>query len=141
MSIRIKNMNPNNIGKWFAASGGVKANQLIKSNSGAAPVAAAHTGQTLLGISLEAQATQNAEVLFYPLLGTVLEIPFYASATKQSLAITDCGTQYDMHVASDGDMSVDLDDTTGGYLILIGYDNAKKVGYFTVDIQDILVAM
>lgn len=139
--IKVQNPAPVNLYKWFAASGGVKAGQLVKSSSGATPVAAAHSGQTILGVALETQATQNALVLIRPVNGAILEIPFLSTATKQSLAVTDLGTQYDMDVnGTTGDMTVNLDDTTGGFLICVGYDNDKKVGYFTIDPADLLLA-
>lgn len=137
--IKVINANPNNLIKWFAASGGVKKGQLCKSASGAAPVAAAHSGATLLGVALETQATQNAEVLLYPLTGSLLEIDILQTGTKKTFAVTDLGTQYDIVVASDGAMNLDPDDTTGGFMILLGYDNDNKKAYCGVEAADVFL--
>lgn len=140
--IKVKNANMNSIIQWYSKSTDIKKGQLLKEDTGASPVAAAHTGATLLGVSLEAQDTANSIVRMFPLQGTVLEIDYYASATKQTLAVTDLGTQYDMNVdGTTGEMTVDLDDTTGGFLYLVGYDNDNKKGYFVVADADILLSV
>lgn len=135
--IRVKNANINNIIKWFSKSTDIKKGQLLKEDTGASPVAAAHTGATLLGVALETQGTINSEVSIYPLKGTILEIDYLSTATKQALAITDMGTQYDIVVdGTTGEMHVDLDDTTGGFLVAVGYDNDAKKGLFCVEDAD-----
>lgn len=138
MAVKVKNANTNSLIQWYAKTGGVYKNQLVKHDSGATPAAAAHTGATLLGVALETQLTTNGLVTIYPLKGTVLEIDFKPDATKVSCSVTDLGTQFDMVVASN-EQFVDLDDTTGGYLILVGYDNEAMKGYFCVEDVDCLL--
>ena len=138
--IRVKNANPNNIINWVTKVGGIKKGQLVKEDTGATPVAAAHTGATLLGVALETQATTGGVAVIYPIQGTVLEIDFKPDATKVSCTAADLGTQFDMVVdGTTGEMVVDLDDTTGGYLILVGYGNDAKKGYFCVEAADCLL--
>ena len=139
MAIKVKNPNGLPVLQWFAKSTDILANQLIKSDTGASPAAAGHTGQTFLGITLEDQDTANGIVYFYPITGQVLEIDFAVTGTKTSFAITNLGTQYDMVVTS-GDMVLDPDDTTGGFLILVGYNNAAHKAYVVVDAADILLS-
>ena len=140
--IKVKNANMNSIIQWYSKSTDIKKGQLLKEDTGASPVAAAHDGATLLGVALEDQDTANGIVYIYPLQGTVLEIDFYASATKQTCAVTDLGTQFDINVdGTSGEMTVDLDDTTGGFLYLVGYDNDNKKGYFVVADADILLSV
>jgi hypothetical protein len=136
--IYVKHSFPTNIFKWFAKAGGVKAGQLVKHDSGATPVAAAHTGTTILGVAVETQAATNGEVLIEAIRGAVLQIDNRPAATKQAFAVTDLGTQYDIWLDAAGEMFVDPDDTTGGYMILVGYDNEKRVGYYMLESVDIL---
>mgnify|MGYP001220283429 CR=1 FL=1 len=123
---------------WVAASAGVKKGQLVKSNSGAAAVAAAHTGQTILGLAME-DADSGEAVKIYPLGGTVLEIDYNADSATQTATDSMLGTLYDVVVASSGEMSIDLADTTGAFLFLVGYDNATKKARVVVDEADLLV--
>ena len=129
---RVVSPNPAKIIKWFAKD----ANEcykgvLVKHNSGTDPVAAAHTGAAILGVMLEDQLTANGECLIASVHGAVLEVDIDPTATKQTFAVTDLGTQYDV-VFSGTEQFIDPDDTTGGFLILIGYDNYAKKAYVTV---------
>jgi hypothetical protein len=139
MAIKVKNPNGLPVLQWYAKSTNILANQLIKSDTGASPVAATHTGQTILGITLEDQDTANGIVYFYPITGQVLEIDFDPDATKTSFAVTDLGSLYDM-VVTDGDQVLDPDDTTGGFLFLVGYNNDAHKAYVVVDAADILLS-
>lgn len=124
---------------WVAASGGVKAGQIVKSSTGAAPVAAAHTGQTILGLAMEDAAAGTAAKI-YPLGGTVLEIDFDSASTLQTASDSMLGTLYDIKVDStSGEMTLDLDDVTDAFCFLVGYDNAKKKGRIVVDAADLLI--
>lgn len=124
---------------WVAASGGVKAGQIVKSSTGAAPVAAAHSGQTILGLAMEDAAAGTAAKI-YPLGGTVLEIDFDSASTLQTASDSMLGTLYDIKVDStSGEMTLDLDDVTGAFCFLVGYDNAKKKGRIVVDEADLLI--
>ncbi len=123
---------------WVAASAGVKKGQLVKHYQGAVKVAAAHTGQTILGLAME-DADSGKAVKIYPLGGTVLEIDYNADSVTQTAEDSMLGTLYDVVVASSGDMSIDLADTTGGFLFLVGYDNTTKKARVVVDEADLLV--
>ena len=136
---RPTNPNPKKYLRWCAAG----ANEcyrgvLVKSNSGADPVAAAHTGQTILGVVVEDQLTANREVLIHSVVGEVLEVDIDPTATKKTFAVTDLGTLYDM-VVIDGEQFIDPDDTAGGFLFLVGYDNDRGVAYVAIDNADILL--
>lgn len=136
---RPTNPNPKRFLRWYTAD----ANEcyrgvLVKSNSGADPVAAAHTGQTILGVVVEDQLTADAEVLIHPAVGEIFEIDIDPTATKQTFAVTDLGTLYDI-VVTDGEQFIDPDDTTGGFLFLVGYDNDRGVAYVAIDAADILL--
>lgn len=136
---RPTNPNPKRFLRWYAAA----ANEcyrgvLVKSNSGADPVAAAHAVQTILGVVVEDQLTANAEVLIHPAVGEIFEIDIDPTAAKQTFAVTDLGTLYDMVVIG-GEQFIDPDDTDGGFLFLVGYDNDRGVAYVAFDAADILL--
>lgn len=138
--IRLKNSNGAPIFKTYAADASeIIKNQLIKYNTGADPVAAAHTGQTILGVTVEAQDTENGVVYYHPIAGQVLQINFLKTGTKTSFAVTDCGKQYDVVVTA-GDQVLDPDDTTGGFLILVDYDNDAGLAYVVLDAADLLLS-
>ena len=139
--IHAKNALPVNMIQWVAATGGVKKGQLVKSATGAAPVAAAHEGATLLGVTV-ADAAQATAATIIPLRGTLLEIDYRPGRTKMSCTAADLGVLYDMYVDSTtGEMFIDLDDTTGGYLFIVGYDNIKQKAFCVVDDADILLSI
>ena len=124
---------------WVAASGGVKAGQIVKSSTGAAPVAAAHTGQTILGLAMEDAAAGTAAKI-YPLGGTVLEIDYDSASATQAAADSMLGTLYNIKVDStSGEMTLDLADTTGAFCFLVGYDNTNKNARIVVDEADLLI--
>lgn len=124
---------------WVAASGGVKAGQIVKSSTGAAPVAAAHTGQTILGLAME-DADAGTAAKIYPLGGTVLEIDYDSASATQTASDSMLGTLYDITVdGTSGEMALDLADTTGAFCFLVGYDNTKKKARIVVDEADLLI--
>jgi hypothetical protein len=139
MAIKVVNPNPNTLIKWFVKDADeIYKDMLVKHNSGADPVAAAHTGTTILGVTAEEQLDANGEILIYPVRGAVLECDYDPTATKQSFAVTDLGTQYDL-VQIVNEMFLDPDDTTGGFMILVGYDNAAKKAYAMLESVDCLL--
>ena len=138
---KVVSQNPKRFIRWFTLAGDkCYKGVLVKSNSGADPVAAAHTGQTILGVVVEDQLTINSEVLLQSIVGEVLEVDYDPTATKQTFAATDLGTLYDIVVVSD-EQFIDPDDTTGGFLFLIGYNNDTKKAYVSVDAADVLMAV
>ena len=140
MAIKVRCSDRLPVLQWFAKDASeIIPNMLIKSNSGADPVAAAHTGQTILGVTLETQATANGLVKFYPVTGKVLEIDFLVTGTKTTFSTTDLGSQFDIVVTS-GNQVLDPDDTSGGFLILVGYDNSKHKAYVVLDSADLLLS-
>lgn len=138
--IKAINNSPLNFIQWYAKANGVYKGQLVKDDSGATPVAAAHTGATILGVALETQTTTNGLVNLVPIHGALLEIDYEPDATKQTCAVTDLGTQFDL-VTTSNEMFVDLDDTTGGFLVLVGYDNDKKKAYCVVEDADCFLSI
>lgn len=113
-----------------AGSTALKKGQLVKYNSGVADaVAAEHSGATILGLCME-DAEAGAEAYVARVGGQILKIPYYASASDQTLADADLGKIFDINVAS-GVMTLDTDDTSG-FCILTRYDNANAMAYVTI---------
>ena len=131
---KVMNPNPNKYIRWYTkAANECYAGVLVKSDTGASPVAAAHDGATILGVVVETQTAINSEVLIQSIHGTILEVDYNPSATLQTFAVTNLGTQYDMVAdATTGEQFIDPDDTTGGFLVLVGYDNRSKKAAVTV---------
>lgn len=139
---KVMNPNPNKFIRWYAkAADKCKGGTLVKENTGADPVAAVHTGATILGVVIEDSLTANAEVMIHTINGTILEVDYDPTATLQTFAVTNLGTQYDMVVdATTGEQFIDPDDTSGGFLVLVGFDNDRKKAYVTVDAADVYLA-
>lgn len=62
---------------------------------------------------------------------TVFRVPFDADGTKKTLTNADLGTAFDLH--SGALNTIDLDDTTGGMWIVVGYDNTNLRAYVVLD--------
>jgi hypothetical protein len=111
----------------IAGTNGVTAGDLVVISSGTVikatdPV----TADTLVGIAL---ATAAADALVSVALAqdNILEAP-YTGSSKTSLADTDIGTVFDLSDAT----TIDLDDTTGGCALCVGYDNDRDIIKFIV---------
>ena len=112
--------------------------QLVKNDSGAAPVAAEHTGATILGVALE--GGEDGDVIpIYPVFGTVLEVDFLVTGTKKTFTDADLGVAYDIAVASNN-QAVDPDDTTDAFVHVVGYDNDRHVVRVKVEVADTMLA-
>lgn len=136
------NPNPHKFVRWYVKTADkCKGGTLVKENTGADPVAAAHTGATILGVVIEDSLTANAEVMIHTINGTILEVDYDPTATLQTFAVTDLGTLYDLVAdATTGEQFLDPDDTSGGFLVLVGFDNDRKKAYVTVDAADVYLA-
>ena len=116
------------IANFIAGSGGTSNGSLVVISSGKVikatdPVTAA----TLVGIALET-ADADAVVPVAVLQDGAKLIAPYTGSLKTSLAATDLGTVFDLST----DLIVDLDDTTGGCALCVGYDNNVETITFMV---------
>jgi len=122
---------------YAEAGAAILDGQLIMEDTGAKPIAAEFADTDLLGLSIGPCASGKTAKI-YPVTNAVLEIDYYSSATATTLADTDIGATFDINVTS-GDMTLDLDDTTG-FLTVIGYDNDAKVAYVKCQAADVQLA-
>jgi hypothetical protein len=109
-------------------SGGCSAGNLIVVSSGTFAVAEdAPTAATVVGIAQE--TVDNGAICSVELVNQRLVAADYVGSSKTSLANADLGKVFDIT----DDQEVNLDDTTGGVFLVVGYDNDRKLayGYFT----------
>jgi hypothetical protein len=104
--------------KLLVGSGGVTKGDLVAVSSGKIVKAAAQA-TAALGIALES-ASENDYALVDVAGGRIITAEFTGSG-KTSLADTDLGTVFDL---SD-ENTVNLDDTSGGICLCVGYNNEK----------------
>lgn len=100
----------------------VKAGDLLAITSGlVGPISAADTG--VIGIA-GADAVSGAKVQVNLINGgSVVRVPF-TGTTKTTLGAADqFGTKFDWDATN---KKLNLDDTTGGMFLVVGYDNTKK---------------
>ena len=112
--------------------------QLVKSDSGAAPVAAAHTGATILGVALEG-GTAGEVIPIYPVFGAVFDVDFLTTGTKKTFTDADLGSAFDIAVANNN-QAVKPDDTDGAFLHVVGYNNELQTVRVKVEVADTLLA-
>ena len=118
----------------FAISGAAcTKGELIKDNGSGKciPVTTGHTGETILGIADETVSAADVKMTYTPVRGNLCMIDYYASATKKSIADADIVSLFDTNVTSHN-MTLDLDDTTGGIWRVMQYDNDNKVAYCAI---------
>ncbi|MGE5631384.1 MAG: hypothetical protein ACM3TR_09845 [Caulobacteraceae bacterium] len=111
----------------IAGAGGIAVGDLVVGTlSAAVKAAAAPSAGTVIGICTVA-AAQSAVGEVELISGRVLRAP-YTGSTKTSLADTDFGTVFDLSNST----TVNLDDTTGGCCVCVGYDNNNDTIDFRV---------
>lgn len=120
------------------AGANVLKGQLVTIDTGEAVACAtgAQTDAAVIGLVVE-NAVAGAECLIALIDPSDLLRIEYTGASKTSLAAADLGLAYDMAVSS-GDQKLDLDDTTGGWIYVWGYDNDAKTALVKVGAVDLL---
>lgn len=110
------------------ASQTILAGSVVVLATGKASVAAAAAAAgTVLGVAYQDYTTGGsvtaADVIKVDINpNSIYEFP-YSGSTKTSLTDSDKGTQFDLGANA---FTVNLDDTTGGYFMCVGYNNTRK---------------
>jgi hypothetical protein len=99
------------------------------SKSGAAPAA-----DTVLGVAVNSVTTTTAtdadKIRYIPVQpDMVWRVQYLTSGTKTSFTDADLHTTYDINATSH---KLDPDDTTGGFLELVGYNNTDNVAFVRI---------
>lgn len=130
--MNILSANPR-VKSFIAGTGGTANGDLVVWSSGkVVKAAAAATAGTVVGIALEA-VDADAMVLVSIIKPEDIIEAVYTGTSKTSLADTDIGTVFDVT----GPITVDLDDTTDGYCVCVGYNNTVKIIKFMVEAADL----
>jgi hypothetical protein len=112
----------------------VKGHLLIISSSKASKSGAAPTADTVLGVAEESITTTTAtnadQIRYIPAHADVVyRVQYLTSGTKTSFTDADLGTAYDINATSH---KLDPDDTLGGFLELVGYNNTDNVAFVRI---------
>lgn len=120
-----------------AASQTIKAGDILTISSGKASKAGqAPTADTVLGVAVEDKTTDGSptdadQVRYIPALPDIIWRAVYTGSSKTSLGDADRdGTAFDIDATSH---KVNLDDTTGGWLYVHGFNNTDKVALVRMD--------
>lgn len=117
----MKNLSGNNskVHPFIVGTGGVAKGDLVTFSAGTVIKAVeAISTAIIVGIAEEAGAADAIVNVRLLESGDKVEVS-YTGSTKTSLADTDLGTLFDL----DDAQTIDLDDTTGGFMLLVGYNN------------------
>lgn len=131
--IRVHNPNPMNLIK-IKAGAAIKKGQLLTFSSGTAILATAAVATAIVvGVALEDCASGQTALVQGIDSATVLEIDFIG-ITQKTLTDSDFGKLFDLYVddGNENNMVLDIDDTTGAYLAVVGYNNDHKKAYVKV---------
>jgi hypothetical protein len=113
---------------FIAGSGGVSAGELVTISSATVITASGgESANTIVGIALEDADAADLVPVAVPEDGAIIQAE-YTGISKTTLADTDIGTVFDV---SDGE-TVDLDDTTGGLAVCVGYNNDVGIIKFMI---------
>jgi hypothetical protein len=120
------------LGYYISGAACTKGELLKDNGSGKAiPITTGHTGETILGIANETVSGADVLISYTPIRGNLIEIDFYASATKKTIALADTAALFDVNVTSHV-MTLDLDDTTGGIMRVVRWDNDNKIAWCSI---------
>lgn len=118
----------------YLTGAAVRKGQLCKLDNGVAiPAAEGVASAILLGVAAE-NAASGATVYLYS-LDQLFEFDFYQGGSTDVATAAMLGTAYDIYVDGaagdgnkEGEMYLDLNDTTGAFVLLLDYDNVRRVG-------------
>jgi hypothetical protein len=122
--------------RW-KTSAACNAGQIAVASGGLALPAAAGlvTAATVLGVFVEDAASGALAYIYAP--DQEFEADIYQASTIDTAALANQGVLYDIYVdgsagdgSAEGEMYLNLNDTTGGFLALSQYDNTRRVATF-----------
>jgi hypothetical protein len=110
-----------------------KGQLLVISSTEAVPAAEGlASAATICGVAVE-DAASGAKVYAYA-PDQEFEFDIYQGSTTDTGALASLGELYDIYVdgsvndgAAEGEMYLDFNDQTGGFVVLTGYDNTRRV--------------
>lgn len=144
--IRVVNAKPERMLHWLAGTD-LKKGQFAVLDSGEAKAAAENiTAATLLGLVME-DCDDAATATIYPVIGTEFEFDIYQGGAVDEATAAMIGTAYDTYVdgaagdgSGEGEHYLDLNDTSGGFVYLMSYNNNTKKAYGRISLPDCFIA-
>lgn len=108
----------------------------VEKGSGLEPASAGDgASAVIMGITQETVTSDSSVTLkservkVDPCLDKIIAIAFTDAGTKKTFAETDLGNKYDISNAT----TLNPDDTTGGFLKLVDYDNDNLIAYVVIE--------
>lgn len=119
--------------RWLAGAD-IKAGQVCVLTGGeCVPAAAGVNSAVILGVAVEDCADAATAILYHP--RQQFEAEFYQGGSTDVATAALIGTDFDIYVdgaagdgSGEGEMYLDLNDTTDPMFNLLGYDNTRRVG-------------
>lgn len=119
--------------RWLAGAD-IKAGQVcVLTNGECVPAAEGVNSAVILGVAVEDCADTATAILYHP--RQQFEAEFYQGSTTDVATAALIGTDFDIYVdgaagdgSGEGEMYLDLNDTSGPMFNLLGYDNTRRVG-------------
>lgn len=141
--IKVVNAKPERYLHWLTGAA-IKKGQFVILDTTAKPAAEGISAATLLGLAME-DAASGEYVTLYPIVGTEFEIDIYQGGAVDDAAATMIGTAYDIYVdgaagdgSGEGEMYLDLNDTTDAFCYLMSY--VGKKAYVRIALADCVIA-
>lgn len=132
MAIRPVNSAKSQFTKFLAGAAIKKGQTIMVDSAEAKPTAEGVATAILLGVAVE-DCADAATVKIYP-IDQVFEFDIYQGGAIDVATDAMMGQLYDLYVdgaagdgSGEGENYIDLNDTTGASIMLIGYDNVRRV--------------
>jgi len=130
----IRPVNPDKHGyvKWIAGAAINKGQLLVLSSTSAAPATESITTTIILGVAVEDCASGSIVTMYHP--DQEFEFDLYQGSTVDEVTDAMVGIAYDIYVdgavddgSAEGEMYLDLNDTSTGSIFVNEYDNTRRV--------------
>lgn len=120
--------------EWNAGAAFNAGQLMVLSGADAVPAAEAVSSQVILGVAVNSGAATDVVLLYPP--DQEFEFDIYQGSSVDEGTAAMKGVLYDLYVdgaagdaAKEGEMYIDLNDTTGAFIRLSSYDNGRRVAY------------
>jgi hypothetical protein len=121
--------------RWLAGADIKKGQICVLTGGECVPAAEGVNSAVILGVAVEDCDDTETAILYSP--RQQFEAEFYQGSSTDVATAALLGTDFDIYVdgaagdgSGEGEMYLDLNDTTGPMLNLLGYDNVRRVGIF-----------
>jgi len=120
--------------QWKTSALCNKGQVVVMNSDLALPAAEAASSATVIGVVVESTDTIG-DIVYLHDPNQDFEFDFYQGSSVDVATDAMLGVGYDLYVdgaagdgSAEGEMYLDLNDTSGDFIILVGYDNDRRVG-------------